>query len=392
MSKWLVYVLAAGGFMVGTVESIVTGIIEMMAHDLNVSISSIGQLVTLFALGVGIGGPILIAFTARFERKKVLLLSLGLFIVGNILTFVSPNYELVMLSRILLGVGGGAYIVVAMTVATTIVSREKSGSAISIVLTGVTSALVLGVPLGTLLSNVVGWSYLFLIIAILTLILFFIIYQTVPDINEQQFIPLSVQIKILKDKKIITSLMVSLFIIIDYSVLFTYLTPYLQEAQQGIFTTTISLILLVSGISSMIGARLGGLLSDRWGCRVTIYVSLLLQVVTLILLPFLATTLIGIIITIVTWISSIWVIVSAQQVYLVTLSPKAPGIALSVNTSFFQFGFALGAGLGGIVITNFSVLNLAWVAGIMAIVALICAYLSFLWHEKDVSNRQPSES
>ncbi|WP_199613785.1 MFS transporter [Paenibacillus alkalitolerans] len=381
MKNGLVYVFAIGGFLLGTAESIVAGIIEMMSSDLQVSVSSVGQFVTSFALGFGIGSPILIALTAKYDRKKVLLTSLVLFAAGNALTFFVSSFELILLFRLLAGTGGGAYIAVALAVATKLVSEDKRGSAIGIIATGVTSALVIGVPLGTLLSQAVGWRYLFIIIGILSLILSFIISRYMPVINDKQKIPLSEQIKILKDKAVIACVLVSLFIVLDYATLLTYLTPFIQSFHR-LTTEAISMILLAAGIASMIGSRLGGYLTDKWGSKSTIYTGLLLQAAILLLSSMLGTTMIGMISVILIWIGSLWIITPSLQFYLVTLSPKAPDIAQSVNLSFFQFGLALGPLLGGVIINSSSASNLGWTAGIVALIAMGFAIFSFAFSSK----------
>ncbi len=340
MKNGLVYVFAFGGFLLGTVESIVAGIIEMISSDLQVSVSSAGLLVTSFALGFGIGSPILIALTGKYDRKKVLLISLGLFAAGNLLTAFFSNFQLVLLLRLFTGIGAGAYIAVAFSVATKLVSADKRGNAIGIIATGITSALVIGVPLGTLLSQSVGWRYLFIIIGILSLVLAFIIYRYMPVINDQQKMPLVEQFRMLKDKAVITTVFVSMFIVLDYAMLLTYLTPFIQ-ADHRLSTEAISIILFAAGIFSMIGSRLGGYLTDKWGSKSTIYTGLLLQVAILFLSPLFAASLIGMIILIPIWIGSLWIITPSLQFHLVTLSPKAPDIAQSINLSFFQVFLAL---------------------------------------------------
>lgn len=142
----IIYILALAVFLIGTIEYIITGVIEMIAVDLGVSTSKIGLLVTVFALAAAIVAPILIALTINVDRKKLLLITLGIFIVSNGLMFISPSYETTLLVRIVQGASGGIATVVAMAVATRLVEKERRGRAIGIILMGLSSSLVLGVP------------------------------------------------------------------------------------------------------------------------------------------------------------------------------------------------------------------------------------------------------
>ena len=374
-NKTVIYWLALTAFLIGTIEYIITGIIQMVATDLSVSTSVAGLLVTSFALSAAIGAPIIIALTINFDRKKLLLSMLAIFILSNFITFFSHSFEMVLFTRILQGLSGGTAIVVAMAVATRLVENEKRGSAMGIILMGLSSSLVFGVPLGTFLSGIMGWKVLFVLIGLVTIIPLLVVYRSVPTIKEQEPVTIGVQLSILKDKRIVLAVAVTLFYVGGYSTLFTYLTPFLQ-ASANLTIAEISGILLLAGICSFIGSSIGGIAADKKGPKFTIITGLILQISMLILLAMIGGNLVGIIVVIMIWMIATWSTSPAQQLYLVTLSPKYPDIALSVNTSFIQFGFALGSGLGGLVISGTSVLNLSWVgAGTVGLALLMILML-----------------
>lgn len=150
-NKWIIYILALAVFLIGTIEYIITGVIEMIAADLSVSTSEVGLLVTVFALAAAIIAPILIAFTINIDRKMLLVSTLSVFIASNGLMLVNLSYETLLWVRIIQGASGGIATVVAMAVSTRLVEKEKRGNAIGIILMGLSSSLVLGVPLGTFL-------------------------------------------------------------------------------------------------------------------------------------------------------------------------------------------------------------------------------------------------
>lgn len=373
-NKTVVYLLALAAFLIGTIEYIITGIIQMVAHDLQVTTSAAGLLVTSLALSAAIGAPIVIALTINMDRRKILTWALIIFILSNFITSISHWFEMVMITRILQGISGGTAIVVAMAVATRLVEREKRGTAIGIILMGLSSSLVLGVPIGTFLSSMIGWKALFAAIGVITLIPLIVVYRRIPSMKEQEPVTLRMQLSILKDKRILLAVAVTLFYVGGYSTLFTYLTPFLQ-ASANLSITEISGILLLAGICSFLGSSLGGMAADKKGPIFTIFSGIILQIMMLMLLAFVTGNLVVMVAVIMIWMIATWSTSPAQQLYLVTLVPKSPDIALSVNTSFIQFGFALGSGLGGIVLSRTSILHLGWISAGTVLLALLMTIL-----------------
>ncbi|HBU91599.1 MFS transporter [Bacillus pumilus] len=373
-NKTVVYLLALAAFLIGTIEYIITGIIQMVADDLHVTTSAAGLLVTSLALSAAIGAPIVIALTINIDRRKILSWMLIIFILSNFITSVSHSFEMVMMTRILQGISGGTAIVVAMAVATRLVEREKRGTAIGIILMGLSSSLVLGVPIGTFLSSMIGWKALFAAIGLITLIPLIVVYRRIPSMKEQEPVTLRMQLSILKDKRILLAVAVTLFYVGGYSTLFTYLTPFLQ-ASANLSITEISGILLLAGICSFLGSSLGGMAADKKGPIFTIFSGIILQIIMLLLLSFVTGNLVVMVAVMMIWMIATWSTSPAQQLYLVTLVPKSPDIALSVNTSFIQFGFALGSGVGGIVLSETSILNLSWISAGTVFLALLMTIL-----------------
>ncbi|MCM3028644.1 MFS transporter [Bacillus safensis] len=373
-NKAVVYLLALAAFLIGTIEYIITGIIQMVADDLQVTTSAAGLLVTSLALSAAIGAPIVIALTINIDRRKILSWMLIIFTLSNIITSVSHSFEMVLMTRVLQGISGGTAIVVAMAVATRLVEREKRGTAIGIILMGLSSSLVLGVPIGTFLSSMIGWKALFAAIGLITLIPLIVVYRRIPSMKEQEPVTLGMQLSILKDKRILLAVAVTLFYVGGYSTLFTYLTPFLQESA-NLSITEISGILLLAGICSFLGSSLGGVAADKKGPIFTIFSGIILQIIMLMLLAFVTGNLGVMVAVIMIWMIATWSTSPAQQLYLVTLVPKSPDIALSVNTSFIQFGFALGSGLGGLVLSRTSILHLSWISAGTVLLALLMTIL-----------------
>jgi multidrug resistance protein len=379
--KWIIYLLALGATVVGTAESIITGILDMVATDINVSIGLAGQLVAMYSIAYAVGTPILIAITSKIDRKKLLFIALLIFIIGNVIAVLSPNFTILMISRAILGVSAGVFAVVALGIAAQIAPPEKRGSAIGTILMGTSLALVVGLPLGTLIGEYMGWRWIFAILGIITFIPIIAIVKAIPKMSGQETIPLSKQLAILKDFKVISGLLASLFFITGYSVVSTYIAPLLRE-NAGLNSNTISLVLLGMGLMAVVGARVGGYGADKWGIAPTLIVSLLIHVIALFFLPLAAVTFVGAMFILALWMLGAWTTAPAQQFYLVTIAPKSTEIILSLNSSAFHLGVALGAALGGVVVEQLSLSSIGWIGSLIVILATVFAVISILIGKK----------
>ena len=159
--------LTLSAFAIGTTEFVIVGLIPTIAQDLDVALPSAGLLVSLYAVGVAIGAAVLTALTGRWRRKRVLLALMGLFIVGNLIAWWAPNYGSLIIARLLTGLAHGIFFSIGTTVATSLVAKDKEASAIAVMFTGLTVALVSGVPLGTFIGQTLGWRATFLVVATL---------------------------------------------------------------------------------------------------------------------------------------------------------------------------------------------------------------------------------
>lgn len=377
MNKNLVlYLLAFCVFVMASAEIVVAGILGMIAQDTNVSVGMAGQLVTVYAIVITAGSPILLSLTSRMERKNLLLLTFFVFVFGNLLAFFSPNFTILMASRIVQATSAGVFTVVALTVGASMAAPERRGSAIGIIIMGASTALVVGVPLGTLIGEYWGWRIVFLFINILALFSIIGIAASVPKMESQESVSLKTQLAVLRDRRIISGLFITFFWVIGYQLIFTYISPFLQEAA-SLTTTQISAALFICGIFAVIGSRIGGYGADRWGIYRTLLVSLLLHALSLAALSWVGTTFIGTIMILAVWIGSAYMTTPAQQYYLVSLSPNSSGLVLSLNNSVLQLGIAVGAGAGGWVVNQTSVMNLGWIGAISIVIGMFTVFYSF---------------
>lgn len=257
--------LTLSAFAIGTTEFVIVGLLPTIGADLGVDLPSAGLLVSLYALGVAIGAPVLTALTGKVPRKFLLLSLMVLFTLGNLLAWKAPSYESLVLARIVTGLAHGVFFSIGSTIATSLVPKEKAASAIAIMFTGLTVALVTGVPLGTFIGQHFGWRETFLAVSALGVIAFIGSLIYVPkNIARSKPASLLQQLQVLKQPRL---LLVYAMTAIGYGgsfIAFTFLAPILQDIA-GFSASTVSLVLLVYGVSVAAGNIWGGKLADKRG-------------------------------------------------------------------------------------------------------------------------------
>ncbi|WP_236600193.1 MFS transporter [Ktedonobacter sp. SOSP1-85] len=270
--SWAIYALMLSAFAFGMAEFIIIGLLPNVAHDLNVSISSAGFLVTGYALGIVIGAPLLTVVTGKLSRKSVLLLLLALFTLGNVLAAIAPNYLTLLLARIIAAFANGAFFGIATVVATEMVAPEKRASTFATMFTGLTLANIIGVPLGTFLGQQAGWHSPFWVIAALSLLAFMSITFLIPRTQHTSTSGLGQEFRILGRKQVLLALLMTTFGYGGVFTIFTYITPFLERIT-GFSPTAVSLILVLFGVASMLGTIIGGKAAD-WKLMRSLLVSL----------------------------------------------------------------------------------------------------------------------
>ncbi|MGR3779418.1 MFS transporter [Bacillus paramycoides] len=386
-----VFILALATVAVGLVELVVGGILPDIAQDFNISLSSAGQLITIFALIYAITGPILLILTSRIERKKLYLFSLYVFLIGNVLTYFSPTFSFMMLSRVITAMSTALVVVLSLTIAVKIVTPSHQAKALGLIYMGISSSLVLGVPLGILISNVFGWRIIFLCITVLSvgsIILISIFLEKIP--GEENKIPLLVQLKAVCSLKLGSAHLATLFMLAGHYTLYAYFTPFLETNFQ-MNPYWISICYLIFGLAAVSGGAISGVVSDKIGAPKSIIIIITMFALTLFLLPFTTVSLIVFIPVMIIWAALSWGIAPPQQSYLIQSAPKTSDIQQSFNNSALQIGIALGSAVGGFSLNQVqNISQMAWVGSSIIVLSLICAIFSLtrLHSEREINNTQ----
>ncbi|MCP4053181.1 MAG: MFS transporter [Mesoflavibacter sp.] len=375
------WALTISAFGIGTTEFVIVGLLPTVANDLNTSISSAGLLVSLYAVGVAIGAPVLTALTSQIARKRLLIAIMLLFIIGNGLAAIAPSFILLILARILTGFAHGVFFSIGSTIAASLVPEDKRASAISIMFAGLTVAIVTGVPLGTYIGQNFGWRATFIGVAILGIIGAVASYVLVPaSIKKSKPLRIVDQLKVLKNRSILLVLAITALGYGGTFVTFTYLAPLLEEVT-GFSANMTSILLLVYGIAIALGNVIGGKVSNKKPGK-ALMVMFALQAIVLFILYFTASSQIWSVVTLFFMGILAFSNVPALQLYVVKMSEKyLPGtedVSSALNIAAFNVGIAIGAYVGGLIIeSSLGVGATPWVGSILVIIGFLITLILY---------------
>jgi DHA1 family putative efflux transporter-like MFS transporter len=378
--------LALVSFLVGTSEFIIAGILDKVSDDIGVSVAAAGQLITVFSLAYGFGTPFLMAAAAKVDRKKLMLYALSIFIVGNVAAYFFSGFGALIVSRVIVALSSGVFVVTALTVAAKLAPAEKQGSAIATLVMGFSTALIVGVPLGRLVASAYDWNVVFGGIGILGLLALLLIAFSIPKTDGEQPVPLRDQLKLLKNPKIVVALGITFFWLGGYSITYTYISPFLLDIT-GMSEKFVSIALLAFGIASLIGSKLGGFGTDRWGFKRTLVTGMLFHATWLIVISFAAHSPGLMFPLLMLWSFSAWSSGPTQQYHLISLAPEATSIMLSLNSSVIQLAMAAGAGIGGVVVEGASLTAITWIGAAGVAVAALMSAVAFGYFRVGAASR-----
>lgn len=349
------WALTISAFAIGTTEFVAVGILPTIANSLHVSVSAAGLQVTLYALGVAIGGPILTALTGKAPRKSLLIFLMGLFIAGHLASAVAPSFSFLLVTRFISGFAHGVFFGVGATIAAALVPPHKKATAIAIMFAGLTIAIIVGVPLGTFIGQHFGWRTTFLGVALLGAVAFIANLVLLPnDIKNGPALRIRDQLNVLKNGRILLVLAITAFGYGGTFVAFTYLATFLEKVS-GFSPAAVSPLLLLYGMAVALGNVIGGKISNHQPARTLIRIFLL-QALVLFLFTFTAPYKIPAVVTLFVVGILAFSSVPGLQLYIVQLAEKyLPGtedVTSSLNIAAFNLGVALGSTVGGVVVDS----------------------------------------
>lgn len=378
--------LAVSAFAIGTTEFISVGLLPLIADDLHISVTAAGLTVTLYALGVTFGAPVLTSLTTAVSRKTLLLSLMVLFILGNSLAAAAGGITLLLIARVISALSHGLFMSIASTIAADLVPENRRASAISIMFTGLTVATVTGVPLGTFLGQQLGWRAAFAAIVAIGVVALAANLILIPSgLRKGTRTPLSEQVKLVTNGRLLLAFAITALGYGGTFVVFTYLSPLLHEIS-GFKEQTVAVILLVYGIAIAIGNMIGGKAANHKPMNALFYMFAL-QAVVLLVLTFTAPFKAAALITIFFMGLLAFMNVPGLQAYVVILAdryaPSARDIASAVNIAAFNAGIAMGAYLGGLVTDHMGLIHTTWAGAVMVLGAVFLTAWSRALERKD---------
>ena len=377
------FALFFAAFAFGTTEFVIAGVLPQVADGLGVSIPTSGYLVSGYACGIAIGGPLLALATKSFSRKALLLGLAVAFTIGQAACALAPDFAPMLLLRIAVAVAHGAYFGVAMVVAVGLVPEDKRGMAVAVILSGLTVSNVIGVPAGTAIGNLWGWRATFWVMCALgvvaTLAMLALLPRTAGASNRQA--GFAREVRVLAHQQVWTSLILMLMLMIGQFGLFTYITPTLLEVT-GLDENLVPWVLLLNGVGATIGVFLGGKLSD-WKLMPSLITMLFLQAVMLAVIYAVSPYPLPMIIAIVIWGGLNFAIGTPIQTRILAWTADASNLASSLIPSGFNVGIALAASLGAAMLNaGYGYRSLPAVGAVAMLVALTVALASYVWEER----------
>ncbi|WP_018607992.1 MFS transporter [Uliginosibacterium gangwonense] len=342
--------LAISAFAIGTTEFVIMGLLPEVAGDLSVSIPKAGLLISAYALGVAIGAPILAILSSRWRRKTALLVLMGLFIAGNLLSALAPDYCVLMLARVIAALCHGAFFGIGAVVAADLVANNQRARAVALMFTGLTLANVLGVPLGTLIGHSLGWRATFWCVTALGVLSAVALIRWVPSHLRSGITHITTELQVLGKLKVWLALGMTVLGFGGVFTVFTYIAPILQELAHA-SPSMVSTVLLLFGLGLTLGNVLGGRLAD-WYLMPSLMGTLAALAIVLVLFAWTSHSLVPAALTVFAWGVIAFSCVAPLQMHVVEQARSAPNLASTLNISAFNLGNAGGAWLGGEVINR----------------------------------------
>ncbi|MBV8604792.1 MAG: MFS transporter [Pelomonas sp.] len=367
ISKPPVYVIALGGFALGMDAYATAGLIPMIGAAFAVPVAVAAQLVTAFTLAYGLGSPVCVALLPARHQRASLLLALALFTLANVASALAPDIVALLIFRAVAGVGAGVYLATGIAASTALAPPERRGKSIAVIMGGMASGTVLGVPLSLLLAQRFGWaSALWLVAAIGAAALIGLLLR-LPALPVTPAVPLRAKLKLLGDGQVLGVLLVSLLAAVSSLGMYTYFAPFLAEANPG---ASVVPYLWAWGVGGVLGSFLIGPIADRVRAAVLTLWIMAVLAIALLLLPIIATF--GAYLTmlpIAVWGAVGWALQIPQNSELIRVRERQGGgnLAVALNGSTLYLGSAIGAALGGLLLLERTpAATLAWAAGAVA--------------------------
>ncbi|MCF4006000.1 MFS transporter [Corynebacterium uropygiale] len=341
--------LAVGGFGIGTTEFVSMGLLNLIAQDYQITEETAGRIISAYALGVVVGAPVIAAFTGKLPRRRLLLLFMAAFTVGNALTILASNYELLLVSRFIAGFPHGAYFSVAGLSAASMAPKRERGRALAFVGMGLSVSLVIGVPIAQGIGQIAGWQAAYGLVTLIGLVTIAALWFLMPHMTEMAATDPRTELGALAKPQVWLTVIMGTVGFGGMFAVYTYISWTMTE-RAGLDPCLMPLVLTIYGVGSVVGNWLGGRVADRNLEGGILFSFIMIAVVllsfyTLSTMPILGTINFGL----VGMFGSC--LIPSLQIRLMEVAGRAQTLAASLNQSALNLANASGAAIGGAVIS-----------------------------------------
>ncbi|PZE72188.1 MULTISPECIES: MFS transporter [unclassified Curtobacterium] len=367
---WLsVTSVALGSFVLVLSEFLPIGLLPAIADDLDVGIGTAGLMVVATGLVGAVAAPVVTVLTSRLDRRVVLVSLTVLLVVADGLAAIAPSFWVLLIARMLLGVGIGGFWAIGAGIAGRLVRPELTIRATSLITAGVSVATVVSLPLGALVSSLASWRLGFVIGGALGVVALVLQLAMLPRIPAQQRVRFATLGSLLRVPRARVGLIAAAFVFAAQFAAYTYIAPYLQQLV-GVGPDTVTIALLVFGVAGIVGNFAAGFTLDR-SVLGTIGASKFVLAAAVVLLPLLAHSVVGVFVLLVVW-GLVWgALPLGMQTWMSTASPAGSETGLALFVTTIQLAIAAGSVLGGAAVSSFGLAADFWLAGGVAIVGAV---------------------
>ncbi|WP_204742258.1 MFS transporter [Glaciihabitans arcticus] len=376
--------LALGGFGIGSTEFVAMGLLPNLAEDLlpelyraneQAALGQAGWLISAYALGVVVGAPTIAALSARFPRKTLLLWLLAAFTVGTIASAVLPSFGLVLAARFIAGLPHGAYFGIAALVAASLIGKEKRGQGVAIVLSGLTIANVIGVPLITLLGQTTSWRVAYLVVAAIFAATFLAVWAVLPAQPGDPTATMKRELAAFSRLQVWLALLIGAVGFGGFFAVYSYVAPVVTEVTR-LDESFVPIALVCIGIGMTIGNLIGGRAADH-NIMGTVFACFGLFVVSMLVFAMFSSTVVGLLIGLFLVGGAASALSPAIQTRLMDVAGDSQTLAAAVNHASLNLGNSLGAYLGGVTIAaGYGYLSPTWVGLLLCVPGILLAIFS----------------
>ncbi len=381
---WALLALATGSFMIGTTEFVSMGLLPQIAAGVGVSVPTAGHVISAYALGVVVGAPVLAVLGARLPRRGLLLSLMAVMLLGNALTALAQGYGQLMGARFLSGLPHGAYFGVAALVAADLVSPKRRAQAVSLVMTGLTVATLLGVPVATRLGQLLGWRAAYGLVVVLAVLTLLLVVLLVPRMAADRGASGRTELRALKEPQVVLTALAGAIGFGGMFAVYTYIASTVTEVA-GQPEAMVPVYLLAFGIGSVLGTLLGGRLADWSVLRATVYGALAMGVLLAVFALVAESVVLGML-TVFAISGAGGVFTIGLQMRLIQVAGAARTLGAALNHSALNAANALGAWLGGLVVAaGFGYSSTAWVGVVLSALGLGVLAVSVLLQRRSTA-------